>query len=61
VYSWQDANLVFHGAVLLGNTVHKFDIPGASSSYGDGINDYRVIDGTYHDQNNVPVGFEATY
>jgi hypothetical protein len=63
VFSWTDSSGIFHGALRTGGKVYKFDDPkGTDGTYGDGINDHRVVVGVYHTNGgSTAEGFKATY
>lgn len=59
VFSWADSSGHFHGALLQGKDFYKFDEPKAlGATYGSGINDHRVIVGSYFD-GSATWGFKA--
>jgi probable HAF family extracellular repeat protein len=61
VYSWQDSSGTFHGAALVAGKFTKFDAPGCSQTYGDGINDHQIIVGVCEKSNGTNIGFYVTY
>ena len=63
VFSWTDSTGIFHGALRTGGKYYKFDDPkGTDGTYGDGINDHRLVVGVYHTNGGgTAEGFKATY
>src|SRR5262249_33938219 len=63
VFSWTDSSGLFHGALLMSGKYYKFNDPkGTEGTYGDGINDNRVVVGVIHTNGGANAeGFKATY
>ena len=63
VFSWQDTSNSFHGALLMNRTFYKFDDPAGCSNgtYGDGINDHKIIVGACDTSSTTGNGFYVIY
>ena len=61
VYWWIDSVGIYHGALRHFGKYYKFDDPNSIATLGSGINDHRVIVGSYQRDSYSSDGFEATY
>ena len=61
VYSWEDDNDNYHGALRHNGHFVNFDYPSAARTFGYGINDHGTVVGAYVDSNGVTKGYKATY
>jgi probable HAF family extracellular repeat protein len=61
VYSWEDASDNYHGSLRHRGMYANIDEPNGTRTFVYGINDHRMIVGTYNTSNGASLGFAATF
>jgi hypothetical protein len=62
ILAWEDENDGYHGALLHKGKFYNFDDPKGDRTWGYGLNDHRVIAGSFRPTGKqVHAGFVGTY